>query len=195
MRNNYPLLSWLIFIGLVAAILLPPVSWFLWSFGLPVESLFSAEGLRWLFLHAIEKTFNRNFFHSLLLCSAVGVWLQVLSVPVAVTVRRMGVMITFFVFTLILVATLLAAFHPSSALLSINGTITQSPFSRGFLPFAALSAAMLGVVYGFSVGAIRTIPNLVEVLVFGVAKYIAWLLLLLVFNFNLACVNYVFGLL
>ncbi|MEE1234818.1 MAG: hypothetical protein UHS50_03940, partial [Bacteroidaceae bacterium] len=82
--------------------------------------------------------------------------------------------------------------HPDSPLLSINGTLANSPFSRGFFPAFLVSAVQLGVIYGFVVGAVRSLDALVNVLVHGVRRFIAWLLLIFIISFDYACLMYIF---
>lgn len=195
MRNRPPLsnpafLPWLICLGLLAALVLPFASWLVWSFGLPVGSLFSSEGLRWLALHAIAECFNRTLAVSVLAASALGVWQQALRHPTIPSVRRHAIVITLSVSLLMVGVALLAALHPESPLLSINGTLYHSAYSRGFLPFLSLCAATLGVVYAFIIGLVRSLSLLVESLVYGVCRYILWLFLVLVLQFDWACVRY-----
>jgi p-aminobenzoyl-glutamate transporter AbgT len=86
----------------------------------------------------------------------------------------------------------LAALHPDSPLLSINGTLANSPFSRGFFPAFLVSAVQLGVIYGFVVGAVRSLDALVSVLVHGIRRFSAWLLLFFIISFDYACLMYIF---
>ncbi len=188
--SNPRYLPWLICLGLLAALVLPFASWLVWSFGLPVGSLFSSEGLRWLALHAIAECFNRTLAVSVLAASAFGVWQQALCHPTIPSVRRHAIVGCIVVSLFMLCIALLAALHPESPLLSINGTLYHSAYSRGFLPYLTLCLTMLGVVYAFIVGLVRSLSRLVEVLVYGVCRFILWLFLVLVLQFDLACVWY-----
>lgn len=193
MRNNgSTILSRLICAGLAVAFVLPPISWLVWSFGVPVGSLFSAEGLRWIFVHSISHSFNENIFFCVLACTAFGVWQCVLSHPTISVVRRRAIRVTLLVASLMAVMVSLAAFHPDSPLLSINGTLDNSPFSHGFIPAFFVSVVQLGVIYGFVVGAVRSLDALVSVLVRGIGKFAAWLLLFFIISFDYACLMYIF---
>lgn len=192
MRNNVTVLSWLIMASFIVAFVLPFVSWLIWSFGLPVESLLSSEGLRWLFLHSIANSFDNDLFFCVLAISALGVWLRVIPHPTIISVRRRAVLICLFVGLLLVSVASFAAFHPDSPLLSINGTIVGSPLSHGALPFLCNSIILLGIIYGFVVGAIRSLDTFVDVLVSGVRKYAPWLLLYLLVSFDAACMEYIF---
>lgn len=193
MRNNgSTILSRCICAGLAVALVMPPISWLVWSFGVPVESLFSEEGLRWLFVRSISTSFNENLFFCVLVCTALGVWQRVLAHPTIGVVRRRAIRITLLVALLMGATASLAAFHPDSPLLSINGTLANSPFTRGFLPAFLVSAIELGVIYGFVVGAVRSLDALVSVLVHGMGRFGAWLLLFFVISFDHACLMYIF---
>ncbi len=189
--SNPRYLPWLICLGLLAAFVLPFAGWLAWSFGLPVGSLFSSEGLRWLALHAVGECFNHTLAVSVLATSALGVWQLALRHPTIPSMRRHAIQVCLAVSLLMLGIALVAALHPESPLLSINGSLYPSAFSRGFWPYITLCAAMLGVVYGFQVGLIRSLSLLVESLVYGVCRYILWLFLVLVLQFDWACIGYV----
>ena len=55
---------------LVFSVMLPPLSWLLWSLGLPVRSMLSPEGLRWLFQHASSLTFGQHLHMGVMLVMA-----------------------------------------------------------------------------------------------------------------------------
>lgn len=191
MKNSAKLLPRFICVALLVALLLPGVSWLVWSFGAPVDSLFTDEGLRWLFRHALPLCFDETLFVCILAGSAYGVWSLSLRHPSIPSVRRRAMLTALCTGVCMLGVLSLAAFHPSSPLLSINGTLRHSPFSQGFFPLFFLCAIALGVVHAFVVGAVRSSDALVRALLAGVRDCADWFLLVLVFNFDRACVCYV----
>lgn len=191
MRFRPLLLSRLICVCLAIAIALPFISWLTWSFGLPVASLFEPEGLRWLCVGSISQSFNAYFFICVMFSSALGVWQRALSHPTIADIRRRAVLACVLTAIFMLTVASFAVFRPDSPLLSINGTLANSPFSRGFVPFFLLSVIELGALFGFIVGNIRSLDSLVDAIVHGVRKYAAWLLFFFLVSFDYSCIAYV----
>ena len=162
---------------LLAAIVIPVLSWVFSVFGLPCNSLFSDEGYRWVFLNIPESVATHGMISFVCFVVAYG------------ALRRCGLFgrrgerhsaaTLVFLFILVVFAFLLAAaaLYSESPLLSVTGTLEHSAYLHG-LPFAvSLSLTLASVSFGILSGSVRNMSHLVDVLTYGISHYSKCLLL------------------
>ena len=170
MRNNRYLYDWGVAFFLMT-VALALFSWIGSIYGIAeVQSLLSAEGVRWLLNHAVT-----NYVQT----PALGVVL-VLMLGLGIvsrsgfsdTLRRavrkdkklsrkerraLGLgFITFFSYVLV------AMVLPWNLLLSATGSWIHSPFSKGFVYILSVGLGISGMVYGYASDAFRKVGDVVE---------------------------------
>lgn len=146
-----------------------------------VQSLLSAEGVRWMLGHAVE-----NYVH----VPALGVVLM-LMMGVGVMHRSgifgaldryfrqgkqlsrkerralMSFVITFLSYVLLV---LVAMILPWNLLLSATGSWFNSPFSKGFVYLLSLGLGLSGMVYGYVADVFREASDVVEAMSRSIAR-------------------------
>lgn len=173
MRNNRYLYDWGVAFFLMT-VTLALFSWIGSIYGIAeVQSLLSAEGVRWMLSHAVT-----NYVQT----PALGVVLVLMlglgivsrsgffdSLRRAVRKdkklsrkerRALGLaFITFFSYVLVV---LVAMVLPWNLLLSATGSWIHSPFSKGFVYILSVGLGMSGMVYGYASDAFRKVRDVVE---------------------------------
>lgn len=144
-------------------------SWVASSLGLGVQNALSFEGLRWLFVHALDDV--HNFLPTCLLFLLMLGLLQ--DMPKAWP---------HLLSALLLMIVLLL----SCPLLGLTGHIYPSPFLRGLLPIFSFIVIMLCILSGWFSGRLL-IANTFRQLTHSLARFIPWLVIVLMalFLYNL----------
>lgn len=169
----------------VAQLLLILGSWFVtaaWP-DLPMRSLLSSEGIRWLF-----GTFAQNLLTPLL------AWLLLGSVAYGAVVscgltelrrpftfrQRSALRFVAVEALLFLVVLLLLTLIPQAPLLSATGQLFPSAFSDGLVPFLCFAVTVLALTYGLTTARLSTLGDVLHALTVGFSKCASlWLLYIL----------------
>lgn len=195
MKNKYSIHRFsIVFLGLTLALIL--VSWIGSIYGVgEVQSLLSADGIRWLLGHVVE-----NYVQA----PALGVML-ILFMGLGVVVRsglydvlkRLGqkekqlsrkerraltlaVAIGGFYGLLVI----LSLFLPWNFLLGITGSWLHSPFSKGLVYILSVGVGLSGMVYGYMSDAFHRLSDVFEGMSFLIARSASyWVALFFVVQF------------
>ena len=189
MRNNRFLYDWGVAFFLMTVVL-ALFSWIGSIYGIAeVQSLLSAEGVRWLLNHAVT-----NYVQT----PALGVvWVLMLGLGIVSrsgfsdTLRRavrkdkklsrkerraLGLaFITFFSYVLVVFVAMLL---PWNLLLSATGSWIHSPFSKGFVYILSVGLGMSGMVYGYTSDVFRKVGDVVEAMSCLISRHAVYFVVL-----------------
>lgn len=169
----------------LAQVLLILVSWLVtaaWP-DLPMRSLLSSEGIRWLF-----GTFTRNLLTPVLVwlifgCMAYGTvvssGLTELRRPFTFrehsALRFVGIEIVLFIAVLLLLTLI-----PHAPLLSVTGQLFPSSFSDGIVVFTCIALMVIAVTFGLTTGRFQNLSAVLDALVSGISRFARlWLIYIL----------------
>ena len=164
-------------VALAAALfLLILVSWFVtaaWP-DLPMRSLLSSEGIRWLF-----GSFAQNLLTPLLAWLVLGsvAYGTVVSSGLAelrrpITFRQRSALQFVAIEALIFLAVLLLlTLIPQAPLLSATGQLFPSALSDGLVPFVCFAVTVMALTFGFTTGRLTTLRDMVRSLTVGFEKW------------------------
>lgn len=138
-----------------------------------VQSLLSAEGVRWMLSHAIENYVEAPAFGVVfVLMMGLGVMLRSgifdalyrsfrQSKQLSRKERRAlgAFFVTFFIYVLVV---LVAMVLPWNLLLSATGSWVNSPFSKGFFYLLSVGLGLGGMAYGYVADTFRGIVDVIE---------------------------------
>lgn len=190
-------LALLAFILILAELLLILASWLLSAMpSVPVRSLLSSEGVRWLMGHIAECLATPLLAWILLLgmgyeCLRHSGLLASFSVPRASLPHRTRIAqwsLLAFLMAYVAVILLLTAV-PHAILLSATGQLFPSPFSASIVPVVAFGLTMGSIIFGVMSGRFSTLSHIYEALVAGLrvaAPVILFYLLLIQLYFTAA---------
>ena len=181
--------NYLVLTLVVAQLLLILVSWFVtaaWP-DVPMRSLLSSEGIRWLF-----GTFAQNLLTPLL------AWLLLGSIAYGAVVssgltelhrpftyrQRSALRFVAVEALLFVVVLLLLTLIPQAPLLSATGQLFPSAFSDGLVPFLCFAVTVMAITFGLTTGRLNTLSDVVRSLTVGFGKWATlWLLYVLGMEF------------
>lgn len=189
MRNSRYLYAWgVIFFLMTVALAL--FSWIGSIYGLAeVQSLLSAEGVRWILSHAVA-----NFVE----VPALGT-VFVLMMGLGVVNRsglydtlkraarkdkklsrkeRRALGLSFVTFLSYVLIVFVALILPWNLLLSATGSWIHSPFSKGFVYLLSVGLGVSGMVYGYASDAFRSVGDIVEAMSCLISRYAAYFVVL-----------------
>lgn len=158
-----------------AQLLLILVSWFVtaaWP-DVPMRSLLSSEGIRWLF-----GSFAQNLLTPLL------AWLLLGSVAYGTVVssglvelrrpityrQRSALRFVAVEALLFVVVLLLLTLVPQAPLLSATGQLFPSAFSDGLVPFLCFAVTVIALTFGLTTARLNTLSDVVHSLTVGFSK-------------------------
>lgn len=189
MRNNRYLYDWGVSFFLMTVVL-ALFSWIGSIYGIAeVQSLLSAEGVRWLLNHAVT-----NYVQT----PALGVVL-VLMLGLGIVGRsgfsdtlkravrkdkklsrkeRRALSLAFITFFLYVLVVLVAMVLPWNLLLSATGSWIHSPFSKGFVYILSVGLGMSGMVYGYASDAFRKVGDVIEAMSCLISRYAIYFVVL-----------------
>ena len=181
--------NYLVLTLVVAQQLLILVSWFVtaaWP-DVPMRSLLSSEGIRWLF-----GTFAQNLLTPLL------AWLLLGSIAYGAVVssgltelhrpftyrQRSALRFVAVEALLFVVVLLLLTLIPQAPLLSATGQLFPSAFSDGLVPFLCFAVTVMAITFGLTTGRLNTLSDVVHSLTVGFGKWATlWLIYILTATF------------
>lgn len=168
-------------------------AWVYAALGYGVQNVLSVEGLRWLFVHALDDTHHAL---SLLLLTLLMVGsLQesafcsdVLRRSASRRIRR-ATIVSLCVLLLLVGLLLSAMLVPSSQLLGLTGRLWPSPFMKGILPVTCFGITFVSVLHAWLSERMQCPSHLFCFLARGLSRHLPWLVvgLLGIFFYNLLC--------
>lgn len=189
MRNNRFLYDWGVSFFLLTVVL-ALFSWIGSIYGIAeVQSLLSAEGVRWLMNYAVT-----NYVQT----PALGIVL-VLMLGLGIVSRsgfsdtlrravrkdkklsrkeRRALGLAFIAFFAYVLVVFVAMVLPWNLLLSATGSWLHSPFSKGFVYILSVGLGMSGMVYGYASDTFRRVGNVVEAMSCLVSRYAVYFVVL-----------------
>ena len=183
------IVNYLVLVLIVAQIALVLVSWLVtaaWP-ELPMHSLLSSGGIRWLFASLTQNLLTPVLVWLMFGCMAYGVLREsgLLSLRRPYTFRqRSALRFVAVEIMLFVVVLLLLTFTPHAPLLSVTGELFPSSFSDGLVPFVCLALVVVAVTFGLATGRFSSLGNVVEALKTGFSKGASlWLLYILAAEF------------
>lgn len=189
MKSNQYLYNWgICFFFLTIALAL--FSWIGSIYGIgEVQSLLSAEGVRWMLSHVVG-----NYVQ----CPALGVVLLLL-IGLGIMSRagvfdvlkrlcrrdkqlsrkeRRSLVLFGFTCLIYVLLVLVTMALPWNLLLSATGSWLNSPFSKGFVYILSLGLGLSGMVYGYTSDAFRRVSDVVEAMSCLVSRYASYFVVL-----------------
>lgn len=177
-RNEHVLLPLLAVVMIVLQLALALFSWIINAIepSLPVRSMLSGEGLRWLFGRFVP-TLSSPLLVWLLVCSVAWgtllrsrlydvVRLLLSRQPVPFRCRHALITSAALLLAIILAVALLTLL-PHAELLGVTGGLYPSAFSDGFVPFLAFTVTVVSVVYGVVSGELKSVQAVYASLYYG----------------------------
>ena len=167
---------------LVFSVMLPPLSWLLWSLGLPVRSMPSPEGL----------TFGQYLHMGVMLVMAWSIWHRVWAVHAAPAISRFALTVTLMLSALYVLLIGMAVWGIHSPLLSITGTVAGSPLLCGLPSVTVCFVAPLGLLHALLIRMVGSVRQLVELLCAGLTDHPLCLAMLAMVSYCAVCLDYMF---
>lgn len=189
MRNNRYLFGWGVTFFLMT-VALALFSWIGSIYGIAeVQSLLSAEGVRWMLSHAVA-----NFVQApalgvvLILMMGLGVVSRSgFSDALKRSVRkdkklsrkeRRALGLSFATFLSCVLVVFVAMILPWNLLLSTTGSWIHSPFSKGFVYLLSVGLGVSGMVYGYASDTFRGVGSVVEAMSCLISRYAVYFVVL-----------------
>ena len=153
---------------------------------LPIRSLLSAEGIRWMVRSIGDNLAGRGLVWLLLGSMAFGSvkFCGILDVPRKWKAMsfwdRFGVMVALAELLVIVVLTLLLTVLPHAVLLGVTGNLYPSSFSKSLFFIICLSVCFISVSFGVVSSRLRSLEEVCDCLVAGIAYTLPlWLIYVL----------------
>ena len=153
---------------------------------LPIRSLLSAEGIRWMVGSIGDNLAGRGLVWLLLGSMAFGSvkFCGILDVPRKWKAMsfwdRFGLMVALAELLVIVVLTLLLTVLPHAVLLGVTGNLYPSSFSKSFFFIVCLSVCLISVSFGVVSSRLRSLEEVCDCLVAGIAYTLPlWLIYVL----------------
>lgn len=203
-KKLFAIYSWTIIVLTVSAVILMLFSWLGNLYGLDIQNLLSFDGIRWFLRSSLNQTQQMFPILSLLILSmGLGVcyrsgWLTILRYALMNKLQllsykqRWSLHISLFVGVIYLLIILCGVLSPNWNLLSITGSIHESPLIEGFPIWFSLGCMLVSSIYGWLGGNFRNIHEMSEGMIDGVRMTAPYLVLFyIVIHFIQLCL-YVF---
>ncbi len=169
------------------------ISWIGSIYEWQVQSLLSADGIRWMLRNVYPNVYKSPFLPLFILFIGIGVSIEsgVFSAihrrmkrlnhskPLSPKQRR-ALLLALLSAICYLLLVGIATFSPLAILLGITGTLSRSPFIEGIVPLTSLLFCIIGVVYGITAGRFQTESDIIHgmaTLPIQEASYFVYLLL------------------
>jgi len=153
-------------IYITIAFVIAIVSWMGNIYGLDVRNLLSADGIKWFVEHFIGNIYASPLSAILILLMSLGVCVEsrifVCMKGHVSPKRRYALRFTLVILLVYCLVILLLTFGTPSILLSVFGTYSNSPLSKGILGLILLGLLILGNSYGFLSGRFLEIDDFIS---------------------------------
>lgn len=191
--NKNKFLSYLILLLIVVSAMMPIFSWILSALGFDCKSLLSEEGWRWIFYNIPLACANKWN----VLCISFTICLGCV-IRCGIFDRRTkkdinALYLVSFVFILLVAILLISALHPQSPLLSVTGEIKNSPFIQGLPTVFIWCIIFLSILYALQTQQIKTIEDFSGLLTYGIRRFAAVILIIMLLSFVIRCIAYIFN--
>lgn len=179
---------------LLLLLLLSLYSWIGSACGLDVRSLYSADGLRWMFSHFVPNVSGAPWGEILIgLITISIIWHSgiIYSVSRRASLkqkRALSLAILVLIVECVVIACLLLP--PAMVLLNPFGTIAHSPFLRGLYGAMCVGIVIVCNVYGLSSGHFVTLADTIEAHVALLRQGLPLLLNVILVSQLVACLDY-----
>lgn len=205
-RAPHRIADFLLLLLLALLVLLTVGSWIGEAAGWPVNSLLSAEGLRWCFSHSHENLFNAATMLVWLLLtvwgavrytgldSVIGAMLSARSDRPVSLRQRYALWMAVAVWVVWNVVLLVWGVLPHGVLLSATGRISPSPFMQGLLPSLSVGTLLSVLLYGLLSNRLRRATEIARMFCHGMSSYADWFCICALSSFLWGCVRYMAGL-
>lgn len=170
----------------VLEVLLLLVSWIVGIVApdLHVHSLLESDGIRWLFGHLMDNLLSPVVVWLVLAGMAYGIWhasYKKKNKGEGGSFRgRMALVLCAAELIAFLIIMLLLTCVPQAVLLSAEGNLFPSSFSRSIIPVTFMLLTVMGITYGIVAGSLRTAEDIFQSMCKGVSA-VAPLLIVLLF--------------
>ncbi len=146
-----------------------------------IQSLLSAEGIRWVLGHVVENYVQAPALGIVLLlfmglgvveCSGMSAVLRRILQQEKLLSRkeRRALTLSLSVFLVYGGLVLLVLFLPWNFLLGVTGSWLHSPFSKGFVYILSIGIGLSGMVYGYVSNAFRSLTDVVHAMSWLIAR-------------------------
>lgn len=176
---------------ILASLLFPFLTWVLAAFEFPVRSLFSDEGLRWLFYNGSASlvSYPIELFVLFLVSWGALCFVGYFNHPWK-NCTAWCASLLLLIFLLLLMA--FAAFSVHSPLISITGTIGNSPLLYGLPAAICVVFLIISFLYGLLSAKLKAQSDFVSFFTYGISHYAPWLLSGMLLSFIVSCLRFAF---
>ena len=171
---------------LVFSVMIPPLSWLLWSLGLPS---FLVPGI---FHSASSLTFRQHLHMGVMLVMAWSIWHRVWAFHAAPAISRFALTVTLMLSALYVLLIGMAVWGIHSPLLSITGTVAGSPLLCGLPSVTLCFVVLLGLLHALLIRMVGSVRQLVELLCAGLTDHPLCLAMLAMVSYCAVCLDYMF---
>ena len=160
---------------------------------LPMRSLPSAEGIRWLFGHFPDNISSPVLVDIILLSVAIGAMISsglaeclvgLLHHRKARYVERVGLWAVAVELAMAVIVVILLTAVPHAILLSVTGHLFPSSFSQSLIPIISLTILVCSITFGIVSGKFSTLGMVYEAMTCGLARYL-WIIPVYIFAMEL----------
>lgn len=160
---------------------------------LPMRSLLSAEGIRWLFGHFPDNISSPVLVDIILLSVAIGAMISsglseclvgLLHHRKARYVERVGLWAVAVELAMAVIVVILLTAVPHAILLSVTGHLFPSSFSQSLIPIISLTILVCSITFGIVSGKFSTLGMVYEAMTCGLARYL-WIIPVYIFAMEL----------
>lgn len=168
-------------------------SWIADAYGLNVQSLLSAAGIRWTLSSMVPLIATPYFIWLMLVALAFGIFREA-----GFTLKRSGYRnklawrVVFTIAILFVVCLILLGFVPHAVLLSVTGELFPLPFIVSLVPLCSMFVIVTSVAYGYITGGFMGLSSIVEALCNGIKSFAPAILLYLLIAELVCSLQYVF---
>ena len=191
---------------LIVLVIIILFSWIANAAGFHVRSLFSAEGIRWSFVHSVNNTGMRGLVYVILTLSACGavlhsgMWetlVQLISPnplrPVALRQKR-ALLYVLFIICLCFVFLIALLLMPESILLSATGRFYPSPLSQGLFLSLNIATIIVSLAFGAMSNRFRSTSELIHTFYYGFERFAPFITVYVLMAYIYFCLSYIFAL-
>lgn len=175
----------------LACLVFPCLTWILSAFDLPVRSLLSDEGLRWLFHNGSASLVAYPIEVVILFLVSLGAlrFVGFFSRPWQHSTAWYASLLFLLLLSLFLAY---AAFSVHSPLVSITGTLRPSPFLDGLPAAVCLALLATALLYGLLSARLKHLSDMAGFFLYGISQYAPWLLSAMLLSFLVSCFRFAF---
>lgn len=174
MKSNFYMSHWITLL-FFATLLVVFFSWIGSIYGLPVQSLLSPEGIRWMLRHVDENLCQAPFASAFVLLVGMGLayasglfdalrqYMRRISLHKSLSKKqKRALLLSLASGSVCLLFVGIATLSPSAILLGVTGTFERSPFVEGIVPIVSCLFFVVGLVFGIASGQFRNDRDIIR---------------------------------